>query len=241
MVSMGGLTYFDFLAKFGVGGAHPGGILLTKNILSGVNITNKSLVLDVGCGTGQTAAYIFQEYKANVVGLEINPIMIEKAKNRFQTLNIPIQLIQGSIERIPFPDNTFDIILSESVLAFVDKPTALKEIYRVLKNGGRLIANEMTINKRLSPQEETEIMKFYALDSLLMEEDWLRLVGRTGFQNIKLRFPNEIINYGSHSPEFNFSKNFEPELFFILNEHGNIVLKYQDILSYRIISCSKIE
>ena len=173
---MGSLIYFDFLAKFGVGGAHPGGIPLTKNILSGENITNKTQILDAGCGTGQTAAYLYQQYKAKVVGLGINPIMIKKAKKRFQSLNLPIQLIQGSVENVPFPDNSFDYILSESVLAFVNKPIALREFFRVLKKGGRLIANEMTINTKLSPPEELEIMKFYALDSLLMEKDWISLL-----------------------------------------------------------------
>lgn len=132
-VSMGGLTYFDFLAKFGVGGAHPGGIHLTQNILSQENISEKSVILDAGCGTGQTAAYLYQQYRANVFGIEINPIMVEKAKSRFQTLQLPISLIQGSIEEVPFADNTFDFILSESVLAFVNKPKALQEFYRVLK------------------------------------------------------------------------------------------------------------
>ncbi|MGF6948915.1 ubiquinone/menaquinone biosynthesis C-methylase UbiE [Neobacillus sp. B4I6] len=236
---MGGLTYIDFLAKFGVGGAHPGGIPLTKNILSGENITNKSSILDAGCGTGQTAAYLYQQYKAMVVGLEINPIMIDKARRRFQSLNLPIQLIPGSVEKIPFKDNNFDFILSESVLAFVNKPTALREFYRVLKKGGRFIANEMTINTKLSQDEEAEIMKFYALDSLLMEDDWRKLLEKTGFQDIVLKIENTAISHGNNTAEFNFSKNFEPELFQILNEHGNIVLKYQDILSYRIITCSK--
>jgi ubiquinone/menaquinone biosynthesis C-methylase UbiE len=236
---MGGLTYIDFLAKFGVGGAHPGGIPLTKNILSGENITNKSSILDAGCGTGQTAAYLYQQYKAMVVGLEINPIMIDKARRRFQSLNLPIQLIPGSVEKIPFKDNSFDFILSESVLAFVNKPTALREFYRVLKKGGRFIANEMTINTKLSQDEEAEIMKFYALDSLLMEDDWRKLLEKTGFQDIVLKIENTAISHGNNTAEFNFSKNFEPELFQILNEHGNIVLKYQDILSYRIITCSK--
>ncbi|MBT2738898.1 class I SAM-dependent methyltransferase [Bacillus sp. ISL-7] len=236
---MGGLTYIDFLAKFGVGGAHPGGIPLTKNILSGENITNKSRILDAGCGTGQTAAYLYQQYKAMVVGLEINPIMIDKARMRFQSLNLPIQLIPGSVEKIPFKDNSFDFILSESVLAFVNKPTALREFYRVLKKGGRFIANEMTINTKLSQDEEAEIMKFYALDSLLMEDDWRKLLEKTGFQDIVLKIENTAISHGNNTAEFNFSKNFEPELFQILNEHGNMVLKYQDILSYRIITCSK--
>jgi SAM-dependent methyltransferase len=237
---MGGLTYFDFLAKFGVGGAHPGGIPLTKNILSSEKITNKSRILDAGCGTGQTAAYLYQHYLARVDGVEINPIMIEKAKRRFQSLNLPINLIQGSVEKLPFKDNTFDFILSESVLAFVDKPAAIREFFRVLKKGGRLIANEMTINSKLSPVEESEIMQFYALDSLLLEEDWRNLLEKEGFEDIVIKTEKIDIIHGNHTTEFNFSNNFEPELFQILNEHGNIVLKYQDILSYRIITCSKL-
>jgi len=236
---MGGLTYFDFLAKFGVGGAHPGGILLTQNILSSENITENSFVLDAGCGTGQTAAYLYQQYQARVYGLEINPIMLEKAQSRFQALQLPIHLIQGSIEEIPFKDHTFDFVLSESVLAFVDKPKALKEFYRVLKKGGRLIANEMTINKRLSQKEESEIKNFYAVDSLLLEEEWYQLIQETGFRNIELKAQNQSLSHGNNAPEFNFSKNFEPELFHILNAHGNIVLKYQDILSHRIITVTK--
>lgn len=239
MVSMGGLTYFDFLAKFGVGGAHPGGFLLTQNILSKENISNHSTVLDAGCGTGQTAAYLYQQYQANVVGLEINPIMVEKAKSRLHTLQLPVQIHQGSIEEIPFEDGTFDFILSESVLAFVNKPKALKEFYRVLKKGGRLIANEMTMNMRLSPHEEKEIMDFYSVDSLLLEEDWSNIIQGTGFDNLKLKKPKQSLSHGNQTPEFNFSNDFEPELFYILNEHGNMMIKYQDILSYRIITATK--
>jgi ubiquinone/menaquinone biosynthesis C-methylase UbiE len=236
---MGGLTYFDFLAKFGVGGAHPGGLHLTQNILSNENITDKSVVLDAGCGTGQTAAYLYQQYRAKVFGLEINPIMVEKAKSRLLALQLPVPILQGSIEEIPFEDHTFDFILSESVLAFVNKPKALKEFHRVLKKGGRLIANEMTINKRLTALEETEIKNFYAVDSLLMEEDWNQLIKRASFQTVAIKKQEHSLNQSQPAPEFNFSKNFEPELFQILNEHGNIVIKYQDILSYRIITATK--
>ncbi|MEH7076760.1 class I SAM-dependent methyltransferase [Neobacillus drentensis] len=237
---MGGFTYFDFLAKFGVGGAHPGGIPLTQKVLASENITNKSRILDAGCGTGQTAAYLYQHYFAKVVGLDINPIMIEKAKIRFQSLNIPIKLIQGSIEKLPFKDNTFDFILSESVLAFVNKPAALGEFFRVLKKGGRLIANEMTINAKLSPVEESEIIHFYALDSLLLEDDWRNLFHEAGFQEIVIKANQTDLGVGNTTTEFNFSANFEPELFQVLNEHGNLVLKYQDILSHRVITCSKL-
>lgn len=236
---MGGLTYIDFLAKFGIGGAHPGGFGLTKNMLLQEKITQNSYILDAGCGTGQTSAYLYEQYKANVFGLELNPIMIEKAQNRFQNRQLPIQLVQGSIEQIPFKDETFDFVLSESVLAFVNKPKALKELFRVLKKGGRFLANEMTINKKLTAQEEIEIKEFYAVDSLLLEEDWRKLLKETGFHDTKLSMhPLDFVN-GNTGQEFNFSANFEPELFGILNQHGNILVKYHDILSHRIITCTK--
>lgn len=236
---MGGISYIDFLAKFGIGGAHPGGFNLTKNMLSQEYITKDSSILDAGCGTGQTAAYLYQQYKAKVTGLEINPIMIEKAKDRFQRLQLPIHLVQGSIEEIPFEDHTFDYILSESVLAFVNKPKALKEFFRVLKKGGRLIANEMTINKNLSTQEEMEIKEFYAVDSLLFENDWKTLLKETGFNQIVMHPQQLDLKGGNSEQEFNFSVNFEPELFMVLNKHGNMLVKYHDILSHRIFTCTK--
>ncbi|WP_251554973.1 class I SAM-dependent methyltransferase [Neobacillus muris] len=236
---MGGLTYFDFLAKFGVGGAHPGGIGLTKNMLLNENITEQSFVLDAGCGTGQSTAYLYQQYKANVWGLEINPIMIEKAKDRFKNLKMPIQLTQGSVESMPFEDNTFDFVLSESVLAFVNKPNAIQEFYRVLKPGGRIIANEMTINQPLNDLEASEIKQFYAIDSLLLENDWKEMFEAAGFQNVQITGQIYDLKHSAPAQEFNFSRNFEPELFGILNQHGNMLVKYHDVLSYRIISCSK--
>ena len=73
--------YLDFLSKFGVGGAHPGGIQLTKELFKSETITPTTHILDVGCGTGQTAAYLAAQYGAIVTGIDNNPVMVEKAKN----------------------------------------------------------------------------------------------------------------------------------------------------------------
>src|SRR5947199_3676343 len=124
---MSNFTYFDLLANFGIGGAHPGGFLLTQELLSAENIHSESQILDAGCGTGQTSAYLYSHFGSNILGLDINPIMLKKAKNRFLSQKMPIQLIQGSVEKIPLKDATFDFVLSESVLAFVQKEQALRE------------------------------------------------------------------------------------------------------------------
>lgn len=66
--------YLDFLSKFGIGGARPGGISLTKEIFKTGEISKTSHILDVGCGTDQTSAYLAARYGAKIIGIDINPI-----------------------------------------------------------------------------------------------------------------------------------------------------------------------
>ncbi|MEH7254756.1 class I SAM-dependent methyltransferase [Neobacillus niacini] len=229
--------YLDFLSKFGVGGAHPGGIQLTKEIFKSERITSTTHILDVGCGTGQTAAYLATQYGAIVTGIDINPVMVEKAKTRMALYQLPVEIIQGSIENCPLKDETFDFIISESVLSFVNKPRSLTEAFRLLKMGGRFIANELTINQRMNPSNKKEITQFYGLDSLLMERDWITLLQRTGFKGIKIRKQEQPQQ--SLTPEFYYSDYIEPELYTIMNQHFYIMAKYQGVLDYRVFLCAK--
>ena len=122
MILIQNSAYLDFLSTLAIEGAHPGGIKLTKELFKKEDINSTSQVLDVGCGTGQTAAYLAYKYEANVTGIDINPTMVARAKRRMEKNSLPVEIIQGSVEKIPLPDNHFDFIISESVLSFVDKP-----------------------------------------------------------------------------------------------------------------------
>jgi len=239
VVLIGSSIYLDVLSKLGVGGAHPGGLNLTKEIFKSEKINETSHILDVGCGTGQTAAYLASQYGAKVLGIDINPIMVEKARDRMDKYQLPVEIIQGSIETCPLMDGTFDFIISESVLSFVNKPRALKEIFRLLKNGGRFFANELTFNRELETTDEEEIKQFYGLDSLLMEKDWIALLKQTGFIHIKNRMQKPLITQNDSTPEFQFSDYIKPEFYTVLNQHFNIMGKYQGVLDYRIFSCTK--
>ena len=231
-------TYTDFLSKFGVSGAHPGGFMLSKQIMGTKNINSNSRILDVGCGTGQTAAYLASEYGATVTGIDIHPIMVEKSKNRMEKNALPVEILQCSIENVPILDDTFDLILSESVLSFVDKSTALKEIFRLLKDDGQLIAIEFTLNEPLEPSIENEIKQFYGFESLLMEQDWLRYFKQVGFTNIQIE-QKKPLNEANSTPEFMYSENVELELYTIMEQHYEMILKYNDIWDYRVFTCRK--
>jgi len=223
------------LSQLGIEGAHPGGINLTKKIFERENVNKNSHILDVGCGTGQTVAYLARKFGAHVTGIDINSIMVEKAKKRMKEKRIQANVIQCTVEKLPFLDNQFDFVISESVLSFVDTSSALNEIYRVLKRGGRLIAIELTMKHPLSEKEEDAIKQFYGFNSLTLKKDWEVRLKQAGFDHIRIK-KNTSTN---PTPVFHNPEGMEPELYEILEQHLEYSFKYQGILEYRIYSCTK--
>ena len=235
MVLIHNSKYLDFLSKFGIGGAHPGGINLTKKIFEKESIDRTSRILDVGCGTGQTAAYLAYNYGANVTGIDINSTMIAMAKRRMRKSRLPVKIIHGSIEKVPLRDNQFDFIICESVLSFVNKSRALNEIYRLLKDGGRFIAIELTVQQPLNEKEENEIKQFYGFESLSTKKDWVTLLKSAGFEQIRILKNTSI----DSAPDFQNSSFIEPEFYEIKEKHFYLTDKYKDHLGYRIYTCTK--
>lgn len=87
-------TYIDFLAYYGIGSAHPGGFTLTKQLLAQLPFRHGANVLEIGCGTGKTAAYMAKNFGYKVTAVEKNEIMIQKAKDRWSFEGLDIQLIE---------------------------------------------------------------------------------------------------------------------------------------------------
>lgn len=232
-------TYLDCLALFGAGGAHPGGLQLTKNILAEENIDQKKSILDAGCGTGQTSAYIAEKYGCTVTSLDNNKIMLEKAKRRFSDLNLPINLVYGSVDNLPFNDGLFDFILSESVTSFTDVSLTIREFKRVLKPNGVLLAIEMAIEDTLSTEELKEIADFYGVPQLLSKAEWLSLFQRAGFKQINAeKFkPQFDQNNIDTVPDFLLSENIDDKLLEIFEKHRHFTKIYKDKLSFCIFRC----
>ncbi|MBX4205652.1 methyltransferase domain-containing protein [Candidatus Microgenomates bacterium] len=90
-------------------------------------------VLDLACGNGVSTANIKGN---NVVGLDLSTTQMVRAKSKFKHTNY----VMGDAEKLPFKDNTFDLIVAINMLHHVYHPNrVLKEAFRVLKNNGKIL------------------------------------------------------------------------------------------------------
>ena len=94
------------------------------------NIKGKK-VLDAGCGSG-VYSRLLAEKGAQVYGIELSSEMVDLAKKHCAGMDIDFK--QGSINKLPYANNTFDTIIASLVIHYLKNPeTALKEFHRVLK------------------------------------------------------------------------------------------------------------
>ena len=97
-------------------------------------------VLDVACGTGITTITACRAGR-KVIGIDLTPELLERAKEDAVLAGVTegIEWKQGDAEDLPFPDNSFDIVLSSLGHMFTPRPeVAAKELIRVTKEGGRI-------------------------------------------------------------------------------------------------------
>ena len=108
--------------------------MVTK-LLEGVSLTDSSLILDVGCGTGNNTILLATVISAQVAGLDISYGMLQKACEK----GSQVPLVQAPADNIPFASDSFDFIYMTEVLHHLpDIPLTFQEIHRVLKTSGLL-------------------------------------------------------------------------------------------------------
>ena len=163
-------------------------------------------ILDAGCGGGRNLVY-FLRTGFQVFGIDQNPQSIEQVRNLAKTLapNLPAENFQiAMLEEMPFPDRSFEAVISSAVLHFAASETQfdkmLWEMWRVLKPGGLFfarLASSIGIENLIAPvgggryllpdgserfliDEELLISKTNQLDGV-----WLEPLKTTNVQNLR--------------------------------------------------------
>ena len=149
-------------------------------------------VLDLGCGAG-TDAFIAAKKVGSagkVVGLDMTQEMIDvalqgKAENNVEN----VDFVKGYLEELPFEDATFDYVLSNCVINLCkDKTQVLKEAFRVLKPGGRMVATDLVIENTQHSAEELLAVGTVlgATSGVLKKDDYAGRLAEIGFSDIDI-------------------------------------------------------
>lgn len=154
-------TLFDFMSQeIGIKVLHPGGYGATEELCSYCDIQPESHVLDLACGVGSTSFYLNDTFDCTVTGIDISEELIAKAKDAHKAKSAPekVSFQVGDAFKLPFPDNHFDVLISQAFFVLVDdQEKALEEMQRVLKPGGSLGSIELSWHQQPNPELLEEI------------------------------------------------------------------------------------
>jgi ubiquinone/menaquinone biosynthesis C-methylase UbiE len=156
-----GSTYLDLQARVGIT-KHIGGFEATDRLLKLCHIESARKVLYVGCGIGVGPTYIAKKFGCHVIGVDISEKMLAWSRQRAREENVTdrVEFRNGNILALPFEDESFDAVIVESVIAFVDdKALAIRECARVTRTGGCVGLNELFWNKPVSAEVEASTLR----------------------------------------------------------------------------------
>lgn len=118
-------------------------------------------VVDVGCGAGIDSMIAANMVGAtgSVIGVDMTPAMIEKARQGAREAALPnVKFRQGLAESLPVDDGWADVVISNGVMnLFPDKLAGLQEMARVLKPSGRLQIGDILVQKAVSAKGKQDI------------------------------------------------------------------------------------
>jgi SAM-dependent methyltransferase len=162
------------------------------------DIKEGNSVLDLGSGAGNDCfvARSLVGETGKVTGLDFTEEMVQKARqNLAKTEFKNIEFVQGDIEEMPLPDNSFDVVISNCVLNLVpDKQKAFSEIHRVLKPGGHFCISDVVTTRDL-PQKLKEAAEIYAgcVSGATEKREYLEIIEKQRFSQVEIQKEKPIV------------------------------------------------
>ncbi len=154
-------------------------------------------VVDLGSGAGNDAfvARAIVGETGSVIGIDMTPEMIDKARSNAAKLNFDnVEFRLGDIEAMPVDDKSVDVVVSNCVMNLVpDKAKAFAETFRILKPGGHFSISDIVLEGEL-PDSVRKSAEMYAgcVSGAQQMSDYLETIHKAGFENVTVQKKKEI-------------------------------------------------
>jgi SAM-dependent methyltransferase len=155
------------------------------------NLRPGEVVVDLGCGGGVDVLLAAPKVgpTGKAVGIDMTPEMVERAKAnaaRAGVTNVEFRL--ATIDRLPLPDATADCVISNCVINLApDKPAVFREMYRVLKPGGRVAVSDIALKRALPPEIGQDLLAYVGcIAGAVLIEEYERQLREAGFAAVQI-------------------------------------------------------
>lgn len=155
------------------------------------NLKPGEVVLDLGSGGGLDCFLAAKQVGEDgyVIGLDMTPEMIERARSATQRMGLDhVEFRQGYLEEMPIEDERIDVIVSNCVINLSpDKPRVFAEMYRTLKPGGRISVSDIVSNGELPDAIKQDMVAWGAcIAGALQMDEYIHGLEQVGFDQVKL-------------------------------------------------------
>ncbi|MCK6536306.1 MAG: arsenite methyltransferase [Polyangiaceae bacterium] len=154
------------------------------------SLAEGEVVLDLGSGAGIDSLIAARKVgpAGRVIGVDMTPEMLERARDNATKMGVSriVEFREGVIEALPVVDGSVDVVISNCVINLSpDKPKVFREMFRVLKPGGRVAVSDICLTEPLPP-DLASLAEAYVgcVAGALLEKDYVSAVRAAGFTSV---------------------------------------------------------
>ncbi|KGQ34220.1 hypothetical protein P375_01250 [Gallibacterium genomosp. 2] len=180
----------NFLARLGKTRLRPGGKKGTDWLIANGDFNKDKKVLEVACNMGTTAIGIAERFGCHIEGVDLDEQALAKAQKNISEAKLDdlIHVQRANAMKLPFADNSFDIVINEAMLTMLPleaKRKAVTEYFRVLKPGGFLLTHDVMLLEHNEEQILATLREVINISiTPLTKEGWKDLFKQVGFSNV---------------------------------------------------------
>ena len=154
-------------------------------MVAAVPLSGRELVLDAGSGAGHTAL-AFAPHVAHVTSVDLSPAMLAQGERQAQERGLAnVEFRQADVEALPFPDHSFDLIVSRySAHHWPHPQQALSEFRRLLRPGGTFLLSDIVSYEDFSADTHLQTLEILRDRSHVRDHTiaaWLAMLAQQGF------------------------------------------------------------